>query len=159
MAILLHKYFPLLQEWTLQIIASDISTEAIARAREGRYSNMEIQRRLRPELRDRYFTRIGNEWRIDDEIRLMVDFYQIDLLDRWPILPQMDAILLRNILIYLNDKQKRSILKRMRRQLRSDGYLFLGANETIFRMENRFETLRFPGAIAYQPVISTSNEQ
>ncbi|MCH8506940.1 MAG: chemotaxis protein, partial [Ectothiorhodospiraceae bacterium] len=80
LAMLLDDAFPLMVDrWTIQILASDISDEVLHQARSGVYSDLDIKRRLPKRVRDRYFHRQGNHWVICDEIRLMVQFRRIEL--------------------------------------------------------------------------------
>jgi chemotaxis protein methyltransferase CheR len=69
----------------------------------------------------------------------MVEFHEINLIAAWPILPLMDIVFMRNVLIYFDVDTKKMILTRLRRLLRSDGYLFLGGAETTFNLDDAFE--------------------
>jgi len=150
LALLLQAYFPLLTHWQLKFFASDISEEMLARAREGCYSQAEVARRLPPHLLRRYFRPQDDRWYIGEDIRLMVEFHQIDLTQKWPPLPKMDLILMRNVLIYFNRSTRRKILKKVRQILRPDGYLFLGATETPFCLDGGFFPVPMGGAMGYQ---------
>lgn len=150
LALLLQAYFPLLTHWHLKLFASDRSEEMLVRSREGCYSKSEVDRRLPPQLLRRYFREQDDFWYIADEIRLMVEFHQIDLLEKWPPLPKMDLILMRNVLIYFNRSTRRRILKKVRQVLKPEGYLFLGATETPFSLDRGFVPVQLGKAIAYQ---------
>jgi chemotaxis protein methyltransferase CheR len=150
LALLLQAYFPLLIHWQLKFFASDRSEEMLARARQGCYSQSEVERRLPPHLLRRYFRQQGDLWYIADEIRLMVEFHQIDLLEKWPTLPKMDVILMRNVLIYFSRSTRRRILKKVRQILKPDGYLFLGATETPFSLDRGFIPVQIGRAIGYK---------
>lgn len=150
LALLVQAYFPLLTHWHLKLFASDRSEEMLARARAGCYSQTEVERRLPPQLLRRYFRQEGDLWYIADEIRLMVEFRQIDLLEKWSSLPKMDVILMRNVLIYFNRSTRRSILKKVRQLLRPDGYLFLGVTETPFCLDGGFIPVQIGQAIGYK---------
>ena len=76
---LMQECFPVLDGWSVRIVASDFSGRALAHALQGRYNRVEIQRGLPVELRDKYFYPQGNEWQICDELRQKVEFYQINL--------------------------------------------------------------------------------
>ncbi len=149
-ALLLQAYFPLLMHWQLKLFASNESEKMLARAREGCYSQSEVERRLPPQLLRRYFQQQGDLWYIADEIRLMVEFHQIDLLETWLPLPKMDLILMRNVLIYFNRFNRRRILKKVRQILKPDGYLFLGATESTFSVDRGFVPVPIGRTIAYQ---------
>ncbi len=150
LALVLQAYFPLLTKWELQLVASDVSLEMLTKAHGGSYSQAEVDRRLPPELRTRYFHPQGDGWQIDESIRSMVQFRPINLLEPWPPLPPMDLVVMRNVLIYFDKPTRRSILTRVRQILKPDGYLFLGSTETTFGVDRAFESVKFDRAIGYQ---------
>ena len=150
-AILLREHFPLLEKWNIRIIASDLSTDVLARARLGRYCDAEVTRGLPPKLLEKYFRREGEEWEIRADLRRMVEFRSINLIDAWPALPALDMVLLRNVLIYFDVPTKRAILDRVRKVLRPDGYLLLGGSETTLNLHNGYDRLQTGPSICYQP--------
>ena len=149
-AILLNEHFPQLFTWKLQLIASDISHQILDRARQGCYNQQEISRRLPPSLREKYFQYSNNKWQIDAQIRQRVDFTQFNLTEKWPLMPQMDIIFLRNVLIYFDVQTKQTILTKARQLLQPDGYLFLGGGETTLNLDPAFEPVQFDKAICYR---------
>lgn len=152
LAMLLQEYFPsLTSSWQLDFLATDISSAVIARARNGEYSDAEIQRRLPPYLKSRYFSRHGLHWKIAQELRLLVEFNELDLRDNWSNIPQpIDLILMRNVLIYYDLVTRELILDRVLNALQPDGYLFLGATETAFNLDGTFQAIPLGKAIGYQ---------
>ncbi len=150
-AILLREHFPLLEKWNIRIIASDLSTEVLTRARLGCYCAAEINRGLSARLLDKYFRRKGEEWQVRDDLRAMVEFRPLNLIDPWPALPALDLVLLRNVLIYFDVPTKRAILERVRKVLRPDGYLLLGGSETTLNLHNGYDRAAIGPSIAYQP--------
>jgi chemotaxis protein methyltransferase CheR len=141
-AMLIREQFPILKNWQVRILASDISGKILTRGRAGYYSSLEINRGLPIALRDRYFQRQGRGWILDDEIRQMVEFFQMNLIHSWARLPQLDIIFLRNVLIYFDTNTKQEILSKVRQQLKPDGYLFLGSGETTVHLDPMFESVR-----------------
>jgi chemotaxis protein methyltransferase CheR len=141
-AMLIREHFPELSNWTVRIVASDFSQKALDRAEQGQYTSLEVGRGLTPELRDRYFYKTGQAWQIIDEIRQMVEFRPLNLIQSWSVLPKMDIIFLRNVLIYFDVETKRSILDKVQTYLQQDGYLFLGGGETTFHLDPRFEAVQ-----------------
>lgn len=152
LAILLQEYFPsLISGWQIHFLATDMSSTAIARARNGEYSDTEIQRRLPQPLRSRYFFRHGSDWKIVPELRLLVEFNELDLRNDWSNLPpSIDLILMRNVLIYYDLVTRELILDRVLKALPPNGYLFLGATETAFNLDGTFRSVHLGQAIGYQ---------
>jgi chemotaxis protein methyltransferase CheR len=140
-AMLIRESFPTLLSWTIRLIASDFSQQALDRAQAGEYTHLEISRGLSAVMRDRYFRQVGRFWHVRDDIRHMIEFRQLNLIHAWDTLPQMDIIFLRNILIYFDLDTKRSILNKIQHYLREDGYLFLGGGETLLQLDPRFEAI------------------
>ena len=150
LAILIRENFPQLLAWNLRILATDLSTEILARAREARYSQLEVNRGLPASLLVKYFQKRGCDWCLRDDIRGMVDFQIVNLADAWPTLPPMDIVMIRNVLIYFGLDTKKEILVKVRRLLKPESYLFLGGAETTFSIDDSFERVQFERAVCYQ---------
>jgi chemotaxis protein methyltransferase CheR len=149
-AMLLREYFPSLEGWNIQLIASDISREMIARARLGRYSQSEVNRGLPSHLLVKYFQKHGDIWEISEQIRHMVEFREINLIRDWPPLPRMNVIFMRNVLIYFDLLAKQDILSRVRNLLDVDGCVFLGGAETTTNLDDSFESVSMDGAMYFR---------
>jgi chemotaxis protein methyltransferase CheR len=130
-AMLLREQFPVLSEWTLEFIASDFSRPALTQAREGRYGINEVNRGLPAKKLMTWFSQQGLVWQVKPELRRMIDFREINLIGLWPELPRFDIVLLRNVMIYFSADTRRLLLSRLRAQLAGDGFLMLGAAETL----------------------------
>jgi chemotaxis protein methyltransferase CheR len=138
-AMIIKEHSAQLGDCKVRILASDISTEVLKRARAGRFSQLEVNRGLPAQLMVKYFRRDGDDWVIRPDIRTMVEFQQINLVHPFPVLPRMDAILLRNVLLYFDVATKRRILAAMRGQLKRDGFLLLGGTETALGIDENLE--------------------
>jgi chemotaxis protein methyltransferase CheR len=149
-AILLREHFPTLANWSVQFLATDLSVEMVERARAGRYSQLEVNRGMPAPLLIKYFQRHGVEWRVKDELRKMVEFRPMNLVESWGAMPELDIIFLRNVLIYFDVPTKKAVLGKIRRVLRPDGYLFLGAAETTLNLDDGFERMQFDKAGCYR---------
>lgn len=149
-AMLLRDHFPALSGWNLRFIATDISRAILNRAKAGRYSQLEVNRGLPAAMLVKYFRQAGNDWEICGEIRRMIDFRRLNLIEPWPLLPAMDLIMMRNVLIYFEVEKKKEILERTRRLLRTDGYLLLGGAETTINLDDDFEPIQFEQTSCYQ---------
>ncbi|MEA5550446.1 protein-glutamate O-methyltransferase CheR [Anabaena cylindrica UHCC 0172] len=149
-AMLIREHFPLLTNWSIRLIASDFSTKVLTRAEKGHYNQLEISRGLSENLRDKYFDRLDSDWQIKSEIRQMTEFRQINLMQSWSSLPEIDVIFLRNVLIYYDLATKKVLLRKVKQQLRTDGYLFLGSAETTINLDSSFKQVSFNKGICYQ---------
>lgn len=137
-AILLKEHFPQLLGWKLNMTATDISREALAKARDGRYTQLEVNRGLPAPLLLKYFKQNGTTWQLCDEIRSMIDFRELNLSKYWPAFPKLDIVFIRNVMIYFDIPTKKEILAKIGRLLRRDGYLVLGGAETTFNLDNSY---------------------
>ncbi len=149
-AMLLREHFPAVMNWSLRFLATDLSMEMVERARAGRYSQLEVNRGVPAPLLVKYFQRQGVEWQVKDEVRKMIEFRPMNLVDAWPAMPEMDMIFMRNVLIYFDVPTKKTVLSKIRRILRPDGYLLLGAAETTLNLDDGFERLQFEKAGCYR---------
>jgi chemotaxis protein methyltransferase CheR len=122
--------------WSLNIAATDVSEAALSRAREGRYSQFEIQRGLPVRTMLRWFEQDGGEWRVDARLRRMIRFAPHSLL--MPPPGQFDIILCRNVLMYFAPATRRLVFDRLHEALAHDGVLMLGAGETVIGQTTRF---------------------
>src|SRR5262245_49353552 len=150
-AILLRHHFPTLSCWNVRLIASDLSTAMLERARRGRYSELEVSRGLSPELLQAYFDEQEGGWQIRDDLRRMVEFRPTNLSGVWPDMPPLDLVLLRNVLIYFDVPSRKQILDRVRRVLHPDGYLLLGGAETTHNLDAGFVPVSFGQVSFFRP--------
>jgi len=141
LAMLLAESFPSLADWDVRIMATDVSSAHVARAKAGRYAQFEVNRGLPAPMLVKYFDQEGTEWVVDPAIRRRVTFAEMNLFHPWPDISSMDIVLLRNVMIYWDAKSKAETLGRMRDTLRADGCLVLGAAETTYYVHNGFERL------------------
>jgi chemotaxis protein methyltransferase CheR len=136
--------------WNFEILATDISTEMLQRARLGRFSQLEMNRGLPAPMLVRHFTRAGTEWQISDELRRRITFKSLNLSAALPPMPQFDIVFLRNVLIYFDTTTKGSVLGRVRAVMRPDGWLFLGAAETTIGIRDDFQRVTTGRSSAYR---------
>lgn len=133
---------PKMAGWTTKILATDISNEILEQARQGRYSQFEVQRGLPVQLLMKYFTQEdNNKWQIKDEIRQMVQYQHLNLLNSITGLGKFDIVFCRNVLIYFDEATKADILKRIAAQLEPDGILYLGGAETVLGITESFKPI------------------
>lgn len=117
--------------WRVEIVATDISEGVLEKARSGIYSQFEVQRGLPIQLLVQHFKQVGEVWQLNPDIRAMVQYRQLNLLRDFAHLGKFDIIFCRNVLIYFDQAAKIDVFSRMMKTNESDGYLFLGAAETV----------------------------
>jgi chemotaxis protein methyltransferase CheR len=151
-AMLLLDHFPELKNWKIKLIASDLSSQILQKAKQGLFNQTEVNRGLPMPMLLKYFVREGTVWKIKDEVRNMVEFREINLIESWPpALNKIDVVFLRNVLIYFSPETKAEILAKVRNVVRDDGYLFLGGVETTMNLNVRFERQAIGKAAVYRP--------
>ncbi|HTC20635.1 MAG TPA: protein-glutamate O-methyltransferase CheR [bacterium] len=146
-ALLIKEKFPFLFQWDLILAASDFSRGALDRAKQGRYSALEVGRGLPAGYLAKYFRRLESDWQVNDDIRSAIDFKEINLKAPSMEGSRIDLILLRNVMIYFEVEMKINLLSKLQKSLRPDGYLFLGTSETTLFLENGFQSAAFEGSI------------
>ncbi|GJD95231.1 CheR family methyltransferase [Methylobacterium iners] len=137
LAMLLQEAGPRLAGWQVDIVATDLSTEVLEKARAGLYSHFEVQRGLPVQMLLKNFEQVGELWRISDSLRRMVDFRPLNLLHPFEQLGTFDIIYCRNVLIYFDAPTKGDVLGRLSASLAPDGALLLGAAETVIGLTDK----------------------
>jgi chemotaxis protein methyltransferase CheR len=114
------------------------------------YSQSEVNRGLPAPLLVKHFHKVGLQWQVKDHVRNLMQFIELNLIERWPPLSRMDIIFLRNVLIYFSSETKRAILDKIARQLAPDGYLFLGGAETTLNLSDAFDRVNLGKTVCYR---------
>lgn len=127
--------------YRIDILATDLSSEVLEKAKAGIYTQFEVQRGLPVQLLVKYFDQVGESWQFAPELRGMVQFRPINLLNDFSALGTFDVVFCRNVLIYFDQDTKTSVLDRIARQMPDDGYLVLGAAETVIGLTDAFKPL------------------
>lgn len=149
-AMLIREYFPQLRDWHITILGTDLSTTVLDQARQGTYSQIEVNRGLPAAFLLKHFTKNDTKWTIKDDLRKMVEYRQMNLAKPWPIMPVFDVVFIRNVMIYFDVEAKRGILKRIRQCLQPQGYLFLGTAETTINLDPEWNPSVLGKATVYQ---------
>ncbi len=152
LVMLLLEAFPQLATWTIEFVATDISQQMLDRANEGLYTQFEVQRGLPVTHLVKFFDQDPKGWRIKPAVRQMVKYKKLNLLDNFGLLGPQDLIMCRNVLIYFDQETKKSILDRMSRLLQPDGFLILGAAETVLGISDEFVRFRSCPSAVYGSV-------
>lgn len=138
LAMVLSRFIPLSQ---IQIIATDIDKQILAKAKQGIYNEKSIAG-VPKEFKDKYFEKVGSSYRVSDEIKKCITFKQHNLLkDAYP--DNLDLIVCRNVLIYFTEDAKAGIYKNFNKSLKNEGILFVGSTEQIIQAQRyNFETVK-----------------
>ncbi|MBY0489619.1 MAG: protein-glutamate O-methyltransferase CheR [Gemmatimonadaceae bacterium] len=152
MVMLLKEHFPELATWKVSFLATDLSNAVLAKARSGRYGQLEVNRGLPAPLLVKYFTKDGTEWIIREELRNQIDFRELNLIEAWPTMMPLDLVMIRNVLIYFDIPTKKKILTNIRQRLAPHGYLMLGGAETTMGLDDQYERVQIDKGIAYRQV-------
>jgi chemotaxis protein methyltransferase CheR len=139
-----------LGSWNIEILGTDLSEQILERARQGKYMQLEVNRGLPAPCLVKYFTRMGQEWQLKDEIRRMARFQRFDLRQSMTGLGVFDVVLCRNVLIYFDVETKKKILGEIRKNLVSGGYLVLGGAETTVNLDEKYRRVTVGPAVLYQ---------
>ena len=124
--------------WRIEIVATDLSQEVLEKSKAGIYSQFEVQRGLPIQMLVKYFTQTGELWQLNPEIRGMVQYRQLNLLQDFSQLGRFDVIFCRNVLIYFDQETKAGIFERMSKLIEPDGMLMLGAAESVVGITDAF---------------------
>lgn len=141
LAMTLKEMGAALTGWRIEIIATDLSQEVLEKAKAGVYSQFEVQRGLPIQHLVKYFKPNGETWQINPELRAMIQHRQLNLLQDFSNLGTFDVIFCRNVLIYFDQETKINIFNRLARQIEPDGFLVLGAAETVVGLTDTFRPI------------------
>jgi chemotaxis protein methyltransferase CheR len=140
-AICLKEKAAALAGWRIEIVGTDLSNEVLEKSRAGIYSQFEVQRGLPIQLLVKHFTQVGEMWQLNADIRSMVQHRQLNLLQDFGHLGTFDIIFCRNVLIYFDQDTKAGIFERLSRVVESDGFMVLGAAESVVGISDAFKPL------------------
>ena len=124
--------------WTIDILGTDVSSMAVDRARSGLYTQFEVQRGLGINQTIRWFEEAGDGWRAVEELRKSTRFQVHNLLEPHPHPGDFDIVLCRNVLLYLTSEKRMLAFERIASAMAADGWLMLGAGETVIGQTKRF---------------------
>jgi chemotaxis protein methyltransferase CheR len=127
-----------LSGWRIEIVGTDLSQEVLEKSRAGIYSQFEVQRGLPIQLLVKYFAQIGELWQLNSELRGMVQYRQLNLLQDFSSLGKFDVVFCRNVLIYFDQDTKINVFDRLAKVIEPDGMLMLGAAESVVGITNAF---------------------
>ena len=160
-AMILREAIPHPEDWDIEILATDASSEAMEKAKRGIYKENSM-RLVEEPYRSKYFTKVAvpkqsGEWKISDEIKRMVRFGFLNLVgDPYP--PELDIIFCRNVTIYFEMKTTVKITEQFCESLSDPGFLFLGYSESLQFITDRFCMVSWQDSIYYRKTAGRSEE-
>lgn len=149
-AIVLAELLGDLSRYQIRLLGTDISDQAVAKASAGIFSHLEVSRGLPDAARARHFIADPKGWKIRDELRALVTFRRLNLMEDFSSLGKFDIIFCRNVAIYFSEPDRISLFNRLEPRLEQDGYLVLGSMESLTGICPRFESKRHLRAVYYQ---------
>lgn len=149
-AIVLKELLGDMRGYKIRLVGTDISDQAVARASEGIFSQIEIDRGLNPGARAKFFVSHPKGWKICDEIRSLASFRKMNLMEDFSSLGTFDIIFCRNVAIYFNERDRASLFNRIEQRLEANGYLVIGSMESLSGISPQFESKRHLRSVYYQ---------
>lgn len=135
LAMVLKSMGSAIAAYRIDIVATDLSSDVLEKAKAGIYSQFEVQRGLPVQTLVKFFDQVGENWQLAPELRSMVQFRPLNLLNDFSALGTFDVVFCRNVLIYFDQENKIALLNRIARQIPGDGFLVLGAAETVIGLK------------------------
>ena len=143
-------------DWTIELLGTDVSSKAIEQARSGIYSQFEIQRGISVAQMLNFFSETAKGWKVADRVMNMTRFEQRNILDYPPAPGRFDLVLCRNCLLYFDPDTRRTAFDRLANGIAPDGFLMLGAGETVVGQTDKFEPASCGSAIYTRSEVETS---
>lgn len=139
-----------MKDWDVKILATDLSQNVLAKARDGFYNAHEISRGLPDPMLRKYFVQEKENWRVRPNMKDRIEFRQVNLVGAWPNVETMDLVFLRNVLIYFEPHIKKQIIGRISELMHPGSYLFLGGSETILGLSDGFRSHIIDKTVYYE---------
>lgn len=149
-AIVLQELLKDLSKYSIKLLGTDISDAAIAQASSGKYNKFEIERGLARDKLTKYFSPMGQTWKVNDHLRSMVNFRKFNLMSTFSGIGKFDLVLCRNVAIYFTLEDRKKLFNKIADVLEPDGYLIIGSTESLTGVCPRFIPKRHLRSIFYQ---------
>ncbi len=149
-AMIIKDLFMGSSKYDINLLGTDISDAAIAKASYGEYNKFEIARGLTEARLHKYFNPKGDSWKVKDELRAMVTFKKMNLLKPLAGLGKFDIIFCRNVAIYFTPENRKALYRQIAQVLQPDGYLIIGSTESLANDTTLFIPQRYLKSVFYQ---------
>jgi len=146
--------------FSVEVVANDISEQVLQKARKGEYSGLTL-RNLKPEVQAKYFTKVGDLYRVNPNVKALVKFAQMNLNDPRKIAmnANFDVVFCRNVMIYFSEDVKKQLVRGFYNSLVPGGYYYIGHSETLHGISKAFKLVYFKNALVYQKEAIASHGQ
>ena len=162
-AMILHDIKKKGRDFTYSMLATDFSKRVLKEAREGLYTQLQVQRGLNAMQLLEFFNQIGDgdfpSWQVNDNLKKHIKFSELNLIKDWNIIDKFDLILCRNVLIYQNTQNREAILTKFNSRLNPNGFIILGGSESMIGIKNSFKSKRVSGISVYEKYDESSDNQ
>ena len=149
-AIVLRELLGPQDGYDIRILGTDISDRAVAQASYGQFSRLELSRGLPTDKISKYFTALGDQWKVRDEIRALATFRTMNLLQPFAFPAPFDIVFCRNVAIYFTEPDKARLFRNIGKCLASDGCLIIGSTESLTGLCPEFEPQRYLNGVFYR---------
>lgn len=149
-AIIIKELLKESSDYFFTLLGTDISDAAVAQASYGKYNRFEIERGLDKRYLQKYFTLLGDSWKVKDEVRAMVNFKKVNLMQPLNGIGKFDIIFCRNVAIYFTLEDRKKLFNKLADNLAEDGFLIIGSTESLTGVCPRFVPKRHLRSIFYQ---------
>jgi chemotaxis protein methyltransferase CheR len=153
-AMLLAERFPELDWWDVRVLGTDVSAEAVERARLGWYGPAEVRAGLTGDRLVRFLRGSGAGWEVEERLREVCSFECWNLCEPFPELPQFDLVLMRNVLPYMDAECRAKVFEHVRQQMADDGVLILGRMERADEASGSFDEELDSACSLYRPSVA-----
>lgn len=140
-AMTLKGAIPNIKTWDVKVLATDLDSNVVATAKAGIYAEERIED-IQASLKKRWFTRRDGQVQVSPELKELITFNQLNLMNGWPFKGTFDLIFCRNVVIYFSKDTQRELVTRYAEYTKDDGHLFLGHSESLFKVSDRYKLIR-----------------
>ena len=150
LAIILKEKIKDFANWKIEIIANDISEPVLQKARKGVYSGITL-RNMKSDILKKYFTKQNEDYKVNQEIKSMVNFSHMNLNDprRITMSSNFDTVFCRDVMIYFSEEIKKQLVRGFFNSLRPGGYFYIGHSETLHGISKAFKLVYLKNALVY----------
>lgn len=141
LAMILDEEASRMPGWNIEIVATDLCRDVLEKAKQGVYTQFEVQRGLPIQMLVKHFSQVGDKWQISKAMQGKVKYQPFNLLESMASLGQFDIVFCRNVLIYFDQPTKTRVLENISRQMPNDGVLYLGGAETVLGITQAFKPM------------------